>query len=100
MIEKLKEKLKNEEIKNQFIAAVKPEFKDEALTDDFLAKISAGNGRWFLPDDTTVGICRDCKRYTFMNCITGEKCSNCGKDFISIIYAKDLPDDYDMNDIL
>ena len=97
MIEKLKEALKDEEVKKKFIESVKPELKDEALTDDFLARIGGGNGRWFLPDDTTVGVCDECKTYSFMNCITGERCEKCGKEYTRIIYAKDLPDDYDMN---
>ena len=97
MIDRLKEALKDEEIKARFVESVKPEFKEEALTDDFLSKIGGGGGRWFLPDDTNVGVCDQCKRYSFMNSITGETCDGCGKAFTKIIYAKDLPDDYDMN---
>ena len=60
-------------------------------------KVASGNGRWFLPDDTTVGVCDNYKRYTFKKEIIGEICDKCGKPFTHIIYAKNLPDDYDMN---
>ena len=94
---KLIEILKDEQLKEKFIEAIKPELKDEALSEDFLAKVSAGGGRWFLPDDTVCGVCNDCKRYTFMNAITGEICDTCGKSFTKLVYAIELPDDYVMN---
>ena len=93
----LKSILNNDETKQYYLDSVRPEFKEEALSDEFLDKVATGGGRWFLSDDTTVGVCDDCKKYTFKKEITGEYCDECGKPFKHIIYAKDLPDDYDMN---
>ena len=93
----LKSILNNDEAKQAYLDSVRPEYQGEALNDEFLDKVAAGGGRWFLPDDTTVGVCDDCKRYTFKKEITGDTCDNCHKPFVRIILAKDLPDDYDMN---
>ena len=93
----LKSILNNDEAKQAYLDSVRPEYLAEALDDEFLDKIAAGCGRWFLPDDTTVGVCDGCKRYTFKKEITGDTCDNCHKPFVRIILAKDLPDDYDMN---
>ena len=61
----LKSILNNDEAKQVYLDSVRPEYQAEALDDEFLDKIAAGSGRWFLPDNTTVGVCDDCKRYTF-----------------------------------
>lgn len=89
--------LQDEQLKDEFVEILKPELKQETLTDELLEKISSGSGRWFLPDDTNVAVCDSCKRYSFLNSITGEKCDKCGKTFTKIILAGNLPDDYDMN---
>ena len=68
--------LQDEQLKDEFVEILKPELKQETLTDELLEKISSGSGRWFLPDDTNVAVCDGCKRYSFLNSITDEKCDN------------------------